>query len=195
MKVPDSGMPEQALWQQFFDAEKLMQTLLPLRPLQGDAAEMGAGYGTFTQAALNSIQGTLHAFDIEPELCAQLPLSVAEANRHRLQVHCQDILDLSEQKRLPLTAKSLRFITVFNLLHFPNPTAWLTQLHDLLADNGKLLIIHWRSDIQTPRGPDMALRPSPESIQAWCNVAGFSSSLVIDISESCPWHFAIVAQK
>ncbi|CAN8142263.1 hypothetical protein THIOSC13_930008 [uncultured Thiomicrorhabdus sp.] len=30
MKIPQSGMPEQSLWQQFFDAEKLMQTLLPL---------------------------------------------------------------------------------------------------------------------------------------------------------------------
>lgn len=151
MKVPDSGMPEQTLWQQFFNAEKLMQTLLPLRPLAGDAAEIGAGYGTFTQAALNSIQGTLHAFDIEPELCAQLPLRVAKIDQDRLKVYCQDILDLSENLGLPLIPESLKFITVFNLLHFPNPTSWLNQLHSLLVDNGKLFIIHWRSDIQTPR--------------------------------------------
>lgn len=41
----------------------------------------------------------------------------------------------------------------------------------------------------------MALRSSPESIQAWCKTAGFYTTVVIDISDSCPWHFAIIAQK
>ncbi|MBO1926175.1 hypothetical protein J3998_01180 [Thiomicrorhabdus sp. 6S2-11] len=150
--------------------------------MAGDAAEMGAGYGTFT-------------LDIEPELCAQLPMSVAKKDQCRLKTHCQDILDLSEQKWLPLKPESLSFITVFNLLHFSDPIPWLSHLHNLLVEDGKLLIIHWRSDIQTPRGPDMALRPSSESIQAWCKTAGFYTTVVIDISDSCPWHYAVNAYK
>jgi 16S rRNA A1518/A1519 N6-dimethyltransferase RsmA/KsgA/DIM1 with predicted DNA glycosylase/AP lyase activity len=43
------------------DASKIGQEV-------NDAVEVGCGYGTFTLPVAQRIRGTLHAFDIEPEM-------------------------------------------------------------------------------------------------------------------------------
>ncbi|MGE4344567.1 MAG: class I SAM-dependent methyltransferase, partial [Geoalkalibacter sp.] len=67
MKVRDSGMPDEDMWDSFFFPTKML-TLLGLDAGTGDVAEFGCGYGTFTLAAARLIRGTVHAFDIEPEM-------------------------------------------------------------------------------------------------------------------------------
>lgn len=191
MKVPQSDMPEEALWKSFFDPDNLIQELLPDAPLMGDAAELGAGYGTFTKSALMSVIGKVHAYEIEPHLCANLEARFSDNIPHRLQVHCGDVLIGGSG----LAPNSLSLVMAFNFLHFGDPQALLDHVYHILAPGGRLLIIHWRSDIDTPRGPDKELRPSPETVCKWCHNSGFSLLQEPDISDSCPWHYAIVATK
>jgi SAM-dependent methyltransferase len=191
MKVPQSDMPDEALWQSFFNAPLLMDTLVPDGPVAGDAAELGAGYGTFTQAALSAVKGTLHAYEIEPALCEVLPQRFSLAQRQRLQVHCRDVL----ADDTGLESNSLALVLAFNFMHFEHPQAMLRHLYEVLAPGGRLLIIHWRSDIDTPRGPDLTIRPTPQAVCDGCREAGFERIEQPDIRTSCPWHFAVVAMK
>lgn len=191
MKVPQSDMPEEALWQSFFNPESLLETLLPKVPVHGDAVELGAGYGTFTRAALNFVKGTLHAYEIETELCNDLKELVSESYPERLQVHCRDVL----ANGTGLSANSVELVMIFNLLHFGCPSVLLKHAYDILTPGGQLLIIHWRSDIATPRGPELQIRPSPNDVLKWCHQAQFKTVNQIDITDSCPWHFSVVAIK
>lgn len=191
MKIPQSDMPDEAMWQSFFDPNALMRTLVPKAPLSGNAAELGCGYGTFTMAALNSVTGTVYAYEIEPLLCKALQHRLGAGNSSRLTVRCEDVLT----QGTGVEPNSLRLVMAFNFLHFADPIPLLTHLHTRLEPGGQLLIIHWRSDIKTPRGPDLSMRPTPQTVYQWCQQAGFEELSQPDISASCPWHFAVVATK
>jgi len=65
MKTPESGMPEEAMWREFFDAEAILRSLKPA-PSCRHVVEFGCGYGTFTIPAARTVRGTVHALDIEP---------------------------------------------------------------------------------------------------------------------------------
>lgn len=67
MKVRDSGMPEEEIWSEFFDPDKILRTF-GLDQGVKDLVEFGCGYGTFTLAAAKLATGTVHALDIEPEM-------------------------------------------------------------------------------------------------------------------------------
>ena len=47
MKTRESGMPEEEVWRQFFDAEAVLRAL-KLTEKCRDVVEFGCGYGTFT---------------------------------------------------------------------------------------------------------------------------------------------------
>ncbi|QBZ84133.1 class I SAM-dependent methyltransferase [Hydrogenovibrio crunogenus] len=191
MKVPQSDMPETALWESFFDPDRLIQQLIPDAPFMGDAVELGAGYGTFTKSALKSVTGKVHAYEIEPHMCTNLEARFNDIIPLRLQVHCADVLIGGTG----LTAGSISLVMAFNFLHFGDPQTLLDHVYHILGPGGRLLIIHWRSDIDTPRGPDMHLRPTPETVCKWCHKSGFKLLQQPDISGSCPWHYAVVATK
>jgi hypothetical protein len=53
MKVRDSGMPEETVWEGFFDARHILSQL-SLTDGQADVVDFGCGYGTFTIAAADS---------------------------------------------------------------------------------------------------------------------------------------------
>ncbi len=66
MKVRESGMPDESMWEEFFDPARTLR-LLDLDASVVDAMELGCGYGTFTIVAAEIVTGQLHAFDIDQE--------------------------------------------------------------------------------------------------------------------------------
>ena len=67
MKTRESGMPDESMWTDFFDAEAVLRKL-GLTSSCGDVVDFGCGYGTFTVPVARMISGTVHALDIEPEM-------------------------------------------------------------------------------------------------------------------------------
>jgi len=81
---------------------------------------------------------------------------------------------------------------LFNILHHDNPGLILQEVHRILKPGGKAGIIHWRSDIPTPRGPRLEIRPAPDQCKKWSVETGFAvrKELVLE-----PWHFGLIITK
>jgi hypothetical protein len=71
MKTRESGMPEESMWQGFFDPEAVLGKL-GLSSACGNVVDFGCGYGTFTIPAARIVRGTVFAFDIEVEMARGL---------------------------------------------------------------------------------------------------------------------------
>lgn len=69
---------------------------------------------------------------------------------------------------------------------------FLNEAYRILQKDGKAGIIHWRTDIITPRGPDMSIRPKSEQCIEWAKQAGFRifQSLILE-----PYHYGIIIKK
>jgi hypothetical protein len=57
-----------------------------------------------------------------------------------------------------------------------------------------VLIIHWRHDILTPRGPSLETRPRPDQIARWARETG-RLQLVGEAIDLPPWHFGMRLRK
>jgi SAM-dependent methyltransferase len=185
MKVRDSGMPEQAYWESLFDVHAMLNVLRVDRALN-DVVEVGCGYGTFTVPVAQRIAGKLHAFDIEPAMIDTTRERVGQAGITNVEVLHRDVL----ADGFGLSTCSIDAVLLFNILHMENPIDLLRASAELLRPGGRILAIHWRSDVATPRGPDLSIRPRPEQIVGWAEKTGL---LVLESHAEIvpPWHFAV----
>lgn len=183
MKVRDSGMPEQKYWESLFDIAAVLDGLQIDRTV-GDAVEVGCGYGTFTVPVAQRIRGTLHAFDIESEMIDITRARIANTSGQNVRLHRRDVL----VDGFGLPPQSMDVVLLFNILHGENPTALLDASAKLLRPGGRVLAIHWRSDIPTPRGPDLSIRPRPEQIAGWAEGVGLRPEPNRLLP---PWHFGL----
>lgn len=191
MKGRESGMPEEAYWNTFFNpAEVLDQLEFPHRTY-ATAVEFGSGYGTFTLPIAKRIRGTVTALDIEPKLIAQLKTRAHQAGCSNLHALERDFLETGTG--LDNASQSAAFI--FNLLHIEAPLELLSEAHRVLVPSGMLYVMHWRTDIETPRGPPLSIRPSPAQSEAWCKGAGFERVEHIRLGPSAPYHYGLIAQR
>jgi ubiquinone/menaquinone biosynthesis C-methylase UbiE len=189
MKTRESGMPEEEMWCQFFNAEAILR-LLKLTPSCRDVVEFGCGYGTFTIPAARVVRGTVHALDIEPEM-ASITQAKAEAEGLRnVQFYVRDFVVAGTG----LPPASVDYAMLFNILHAEQPELLLRESHRVLASGGLLGIIHWNYDPTTPRGPSMEIRPRPEQCRDWAINEGFR---MIDpgVIELPPYHYGIVLAR
>jgi len=187
MKTRESGMPDRAMWEKFFDVNKILKTL-GINKEPGDVAEFGCGYGTFTIPAAKIIKGTIYALDIEPEM---IRVTGEEAKKHNL-VNVKAILRDFIVQGSGLPAESVDYVMLFNILHLENPDALLAEAERILKKGGKLGIIHWNYDPKTPRGPSMEIRPKPEDCIRWAQYVGFSEPNRYDLK---PYHYGITLVK
>jgi SAM-dependent methyltransferase len=187
MKVRDSGMPEQIYWEGLFDIGGVLDGLQIDREID-DAVEVGCGYGTFSLPVAQRIRGTLHSFDIEPDMVEITRSRAATAEAKNLRVAARDII----ANGFGLPQQSVDAVLLFNILHAEDPGGMLRAAADVVRPGGRVLAIHWRSDVKTPRGPDLSIRPKPEQIAHWAHAAGLQAqpSLLLP-----PWHFGIVSRR
>jgi len=187
MKARESGMPEQEMWDKFFDPVKNLTTL-GLDDRIVDVAEFGCGYGTFTIPAAKIIKGFIYGLDIEPEM---IRITSEEAKKQHLG-NVKAILQDFIAHGSGLPAESVDYVMLFNILHLENPAVLISEAKRILRKGGKLSIIHWNYDPATPRGPSMAIRPKPEDCLKWAENAGFSGAVRYDLK---PYHYGIVLIK
>ena len=189
MKGRESGMPDEEYWGSFFNPrcilEKLDCTVLP-----GDVVEFGCGYGTFTTAAAGLISGRVFALDIEPAMIVETARKSAEAGLANVVAEQRDVL--LEGSGRP--GESAAYAMLFNILHIESPVELLREACRVLAPGGLAGIIHWRNDIDTPRGPSAPIRPTAEQCRAWGEMAGLEFVRYESLC-CCSWHWGLVMRK
>ncbi len=180
MKLRDSGMPDEAYWETLFDVP-LVLTRLGIDGTLGDVVELGCGYGTFSVPIAGVIRGTLHTFDVDPEMIARTIERAAELPAGKLVCQFRD--GMAEGFGVTGADAAL----VFNLLHCEEPVALLHHAVDAVRPGGHVIMIHWRYG-DTPRGPSLDIRPRPEQIAEW---ASQTDRLVPegDVIDLPPWHY------
>jgi ubiquinone/menaquinone biosynthesis C-methylase UbiE len=190
IKMPkgrESGMPEVEFWRGFFDPPQILDRLDCDWP--GNVVEFGCGYGLFTVEVAKRSSGTVYAMDIEPEMLAATTEAAREAGLANVQTMERDFVTAGTG----LPSKSCDYAMVFNLLHIENPVVVLREAFRVLVLGGKLGIIHWNIDPATPRGPSMAIRPSPERCRRWAEEAGFR--FMHEEPGIAKWHWGLLMQR
>ena len=191
MKGRESGMPEEDYWTSFFDAAGALERLIPAAARTGHAIEFGAGYGTFTLPAARLFEGTLTALDIDPSMIATVCEKATTAAIGNISASVRDFV----AEGTGLASGTQRHAMIYNLLHIEDPVALLREAHRILERGGSLSVIHWRSDIPTPRGPSLEIRPSPSKSVQWMREAGFVAIRGIELGDACPYHFGLIAHR
>lgn len=167
-KTRESGMPEEELWAGFFTPTAILQKLSLTRQVR-KVAEFGCGYGTFTIPAAQMIDGTIYAYDIEPEM---VEATAAKAQKNGLQnIHVEQRDFVANGTGLP--DETVDYVMLFNLLHAEEREVLLRETMRILRPGGLLGVIHWNYDPTTPRGPSMEIRPKPEQCRLWAESVGF----------------------
>ena len=189
MKTRESGMPEEAQWDSFFDPPRVLDLLMPAE-VQADVVEFGCGYGTFTIPAAQRTSGTLHALDIDPEMVALTAAKASQAGLTNVRAAVRDFV--AQGTGLP--PASAGYAMLFNILHCEQPEILLREAHRVLASGGSLGIMHWNHDPSTPRGPSMEIRPRPEQCRDWALAAGFELTEPGIVSLP-PYHYGMLLRK
>lgn len=188
MKVRDSGMPDEKVWNDFFDTNLILSEL-QIDSQVNNLVEIGCGYGTFTIPTARLLKGKLFAFDIESELIDYLKEKLSNHKINNVILEQRDILT----QTTGLADNSVDYVMLFNILHHDSPTDFLNESFRVLKQNGKIGIIHWRSDISTPRGPDLSIRPKPNEIIEMIGNKRFIITKKPFILE--PYHYGLVISK
>lgn len=189
MKLRESGMPEEAYWESLFDVKLILDRLGIDRSFQ-DVVELGCGYGTFSIPVARRISGTLETFDIDPQMVERTRERHEAAGIPNVKVHIRDVA----QDGFGLEPESQDACLLFDILHGEEPLSLLKEALRVVHPGGMVLVIHWRSDPSTPRGPSMEIRPRPAQCQTWAQIAGLKlfSPGPIDLP---PYHFGLVFQR
>ena len=181
-------MPEEGTWSGFFKIDLILSELGITSEID-DVAEIGSGYGTFTIPTAKKIRGKLYTFDFEKEM-------IDTVNSRLNKEHIENVV--SEQRDVltqttGLSDNSIDYVMLFNILHHDEPDDFLNEAYRILKPRGKIGILHWRSDITTPRGPDLSIRPKPEQILLWIDKQKFFVYKEPAIIK--PYHFGLILSK
>lgn len=188
-KGRESEMPPLEVWEGFFEPDGVLKAL-GWGMLGGDAVEFGCGYGSFTVAAAPRVSGTLYALDIDPLMVRATAERVAHAALGNVLVQERDFV----VEGCGRPDESVSFVMLFNILHIDDPMTLLHEAHRVLRSGATAGVIHWRRDIQTPRGPSLEIRPDPAQCRVWAERAGLQCLGTPDLPHA-PWHWGMVLQR
>jgi SAM-dependent methyltransferase len=176
MKIPDSGMPDEAYWETLFDVPLIISRLGVDQC--HDVAELGCGYGTFSIPVAKAISGTLYTFDVDPAMVAR-----TRERAQGLPVVCEtrDVVESG-------FGVNVDAVLLFNILHGNSPVDLLRHAANALYVGGQVLAIHWRH-APTPRGPSLSIRPRPQQLVEWAEQADLR--LQGDVIDLPPWHYGL----
>ena len=189
MKIRESSMPEEAYWETLFDVPLILDRLT-FFPQMRDVVELGCGYGTFTIPVARRIAGVLTTTDIDPVMVERTRQRTEEAGLSNVICRQRDVM--IDGFGVPPASQDVCLL--FNILHGEGPVRLLAEAARILRAGGHVLVIHWRYDRATPRGPDLAIRPRSEQIIAW---AGRTGALSLDgpVLDLPPWHYGLRLQR
>jgi SAM-dependent methyltransferase len=189
MKGRESGMPDESYWDTFFNPA-CMVAKLDCGGAGGDVVEFGCGYGTFTLPAAKRVAGRVLALDIEPALVAATAAKAAAAGLTNVTAEVRDFAAAG----CGVPDGGAGYAMLFNILHLEDPVGLLREARRALAPGGTAGIVHWRTDVPTPRGPSMPIRPSAGRCRAWGEAAGLEFVRYESLC-CCSWHWGLVMRR
>lgn len=189
MKLRESGMPEEAYWETLLDVELILARLGVDATLE-NVVELGCGYGTFTLPVAQRISGVIETFDIEPAMVERTQQRAEAAGLRNVRSHLRDVM----KDGFGCAPESQDACLLFNILHCEEPVRLLTHAARTVRRGGRVLVIHWRFDPATPRGPAMDIRPRPEQIVGWASETGLLKQKNENINLP-PWHYGLQFQR
>lgn len=189
MKLRESGMPPEGYWETLFDIPGIHDAF-GFGPATGDVAELGCGYGTFTIPLAARIRGFVQAVDIDPGMVARTQARARAAGLSNVRAQTRDLL----REGFGVPSESCEAVLLFNILHGEEPVAMLRAAGEVLRPGGFAAVIHWRTDLATPRGPSATIRPSAAQVLGWAAAAGRFEPQ----GAPCllpPWHYGLMLRK
>ena len=178
-------MPEEEYWETLFDVPLILDALGVDSRLR-DVAEFGCGFGSFSIPIAQRISGDLFAFDIDPRMVARTRERAKALGVKNVVLRECDVME----NGFGLSDCSVDAVLLFNILHCEFPETLLRHASRVVRTGGQVLIIHWRYDPRTPRGPDLSIRPKPEQVLAWAQATGELCAAESTI-ELPPWHYGL----
>ena len=100
MKVRESGMPEEEMWKEFFNPEKILEAM-EVNGKVKDVADFGCGYGTFTIPVAKIVKGKVYAIDIEPEMVKETKRKAKKKGLRNTEAITRDFLEKGTGLEIP----------------------------------------------------------------------------------------------
>src|SRR5262245_50388088 len=116
MKVRDSGMPDEATWERFFDPSRILSAL-GFAGDNADVVDFGCGYGAFAIAAARLTRGTVYALDIDQQMVEATAAKAASHGLRNLRAIERDFVS----RGTGLPDAGVDFAMLFNILHAEQP--------------------------------------------------------------------------
>jgi SAM-dependent methyltransferase len=132
----------------------------------------------------------LRTYDVDPAMVERTCSRAREAGVDNVVCFERDVfLD-----GFGLEPDSIDACLLFNILHGEEPARLLKEADRVIRPSGLVLVIHWRSDVETPRGPNPDIRPTPSQIIEW---AAETNHLTPDgpVVDLPPWHYGVRLRK
>ena len=188
MKTRQSGMPDEQMWNTFFDPCAILDKL-GIQNVVGNIADLACGYGTFTIPAARRTKGVVYAIDIDEDMIRITRKKVRQNGIKNVTLLQRNFVTGGTG----LADSCCDRVLLFNILHVKKPLKTLAEAKRILTSKGKVSIIHWNYDPTTPRGPAMSIRPKPEQCQNWLIEAGFKlEGTIIPLP---PYHYGLTGIK
>lgn len=133
MKVRENSMPDESLWENFFEPKQVLATM-QLNHNAVDAFDFGCGYGTFTIPASKVIKGKIYAADIEEAMVNRVAQRANRENLDNVETMLRDFI----HEGSGLKAESVDYVMLFNILHAEKPKELLKEAYQILKPEGKI---------------------------------------------------------
>jgi ubiquinone/menaquinone biosynthesis C-methylase UbiE len=189
MKTRESGMPSEEVWDGFFKPEETLKKLGLATDCTG-VVDFGCGYSTFTIPAAHIVRSIVYALDIEAEMVEATKAKAEATNLTNVIVRLRDFI----AEGSGLLDGCVEYAMLFNILHAEETSVLLREAWRVLVPGGRLGIMHWNYDPNTPRGPNMSIRPRPEQCRDWAEQVGFQL-LPPGLIDLPPYHYGFVFER
>ena len=172
--------PERDAWQR---PEEILDALHLERAAR--VADIGAGTGYFSaRIAKRMPEGEIFAADVEPDMVHYLG---ERAQREQLG-NLTPVQASADDANLPKPVDVVLIVDTYH--HIGNRTQYFAKLKSSLQHKGRLVIVDFKAD--SPSGPPMQHRVSPEKVTEELNAAGYS---LVETHQFLPRQYFLVFQK
>lgn len=153
-------------------------------------ADLGCGAGFFSVAAARMVgnSGIVYALDVQDSKLAATQSAAKHYNLNNVITMKADL----DKPFLEIPEGYCDTVIMASILHeIESRENLLKNVYRLLKTGGKILAVEWKK-IETPFGPEMSKRLSPEELAAELNALGIRHSLDVPADS---YHYASVFIK